>query len=90
MRRTEVFNHQVKRGISRDYFVLRDKDQMRSSAQLKNRHLRTLVHEPHPNLVHEPRGFFQAVCFKDDVPYPEWGSKISVGHLFPPVVSLGA
>jgi hypothetical protein len=34
--------------------------------------------------VHEPRGFFQAVCFKNDVPYPKWGSKILVGHLSPP------
>ena len=26
MSRSEIFNHQVKRGISRDYLALRDKD----------------------------------------------------------------
>src|SRR5580658_3461616 len=57
---------------------------MRSSAQLKDSQLRFSVHGPHPDGVHEPRGFFQAVGFKNDVPYPEWGSKIFVGHLFPP------
>src|SRR4029077_14519640 len=31
--------------------------------------------------VHELRGFFQSVCFKSDVSYPEWGPKILVAHL---------
>jgi hypothetical protein len=82
MRRTEVFNHQVKWGISRDYFALRAEYQVRSPAQLKNSHIRPLVHGPHPDGVHEPRRFFQAVGFKNDVPYPKWRSKIFVGHLF--------
>src|ERR1700733_7330428 len=54
---------------------------MRSSAQLKDGHLRSLMHAPHPDDMHEPSGFFQAVGFENDVPYPEWGSKILVGHL---------
>src|ERR1700729_399240 len=54
---------------------------MRSSAQLKDGHLRSLMHGPHPDDMHEPSGFFQAVGFENDVPYPEWGSKILVGHL---------
>ncbi|HEX3603306.1 MAG TPA: hypothetical protein VHU43_04390 [Steroidobacteraceae bacterium] len=81
MRRTEVFNHQVKRGISRHDFALRDKNKMRSSAQLKDGHLRPFVHGAHPNRVHEPRGFFQPVCFESDVPYPEWRPKIFVAQL---------
>ena len=81
MRRTEVFNHQVKRGISRDYLALRDKDEMRSSAQLKDSHLRPFMHGPHPDRVHELRGFFQSVCLKSDVPYPEWRPKILVAYL---------
>ena len=61
MRRTEVFNHQVERGIPGDYFALLRKDQMCSPAQLKDSHPRLLVHGSHTDGVHEPRGFLQAV-----------------------------
>lgn len=85
MRRAQVFYHQVKRGIFRDYFALRDQDHMRSSAQFKDSHLRPIVDGPHPHRVHEPRGFFQSVCFKNDVADPEWGSKVFVAHLRLPI-----
>jgi hypothetical protein len=88
MRRMEIINHQVKRGIPRDYLALRDKNYMRSSAQLKDSHLRPFVHGAHPDRGHELRGFVQSVCLKDDVPYPEWGPKILVAHLMPPVEAL--
>jgi len=81
MCRSEVLNHQVKRGISRDCLALRNKDQMRPSAQLKDSHLRPFVHGLHPDREHELRGFFQSVCLKGDMPYPEWGPKILVAHL---------
>src|SRR5882757_4512740 len=61
---------------------------MRSSAQLKDSHIRPFVHAPHSDRVHESRGFFQSVCFKRDVPYPEWGPKILVTHLLPPGEAL--
>jgi hypothetical protein len=54
---------------------------MCSAAQLKDSHAWLLVHASHSDGVHELRGFFQAVCFKNDVPYPQWRSKILVGHL---------
>jgi hypothetical protein len=40
--------------------------------------------QSHPDREHELRGFFQSVCLKGDMPYPEWGPKILVAHLIPP------
>jgi len=61
---------------------------MRSSAQLKDGHIRPFMYGPHSDRMHESRGFFQSVCFKRDVPYPEWGPKILVTHLIPPGEAL--
>ena len=72
MGRTEIFDHEVERGIAGHHLALRKQDQVRSPAQLKHGHIRPLMHRPHPDRAHELGGLFHPIRLEYDVCYPDW------------------
>ena len=85
VRRKEIIDHQVKRGIARDHLELRHKDQMRPPAQLEDDRIRRLMHGAHPERTHETGGFFQPICIEHDVPYPDRWPPIIIVQLSSPL-----
>ena len=78
--RTQILDHEIKRRVSWNDLVLREKYQMCTAAQLEDCHIGPLMHRPHPDRAHELRGLLQSICVEDDMPYPDRRPQILIAH----------